>query len=140
MKINYYLCLNILFLMFGIFISSEVIGFIDPFLTYYGLVMFFFGTISLISYAYLTIFDNVITSSIVTACLTTVIFCIFAMFGAIPNLPSKDINSYMLIAIPFLCVGGGVASVDILRMNGKEVVITTKYGLFGKFTNIIFKK
>ena len=140
MSVNRYLVLNILFLLFGVLIASEAIGFVDPFMEYYGLGMLFWGIISLTSYAYLYKFENVITSAIVTACVTTVVFCIFAMFGAIPNLPLGDRYSYMLIAIPFLCVGGGTCAVDFIRINGMDVTVTTKYGLFGKIKEIVFKK
>ena len=138
---NQYLFLNCLFLVFGPLIAcGEAIGFVDPFLVYYGFGMFFFAFMALTSFVYLRKFDNVITGAIVSACFTTVVFCIFAGFGAIPGIPQKDIGSYLLVAAPFVCVGGSVTSVDFFRINGKDVTVITRRGLFGQIVDVIFKK
>ena len=138
---NQELFLNCLFLVFGPLIAcGEVLGFVDPFLVYYGLGMFFFAFMALTSFVYLLKFDSVIGGAIVSACFTTVVFCIFAGFGAIPGIPQKDMWSYMLIATPFICVGGSVTSVDFFRINGKDVTVITRRGLFGQIVDVIFKR
>ena len=129
---------SMLFLVFGALIWSGTLGFADSFLSIYGGVMFFLGTLMLTYYSYFNKTGKMIISVITTACIMTVLFCFFAMFGAIPGL--KNSLAYGIIALPFIAVGGTTTTVERISVKRKNkngfietqtYTVTTKKTAFG---------
>lgn len=109
---------GVFLLIFGSSLWAGVLGFEDFFLRAFGCIMFAIGTSALVFIAYKVKTKKLISALFISACIMTVMFCVFAMVGAVPGVPYHPV--YGMIAAPFIIAGGTVTTVDVVRIKIKN--------------------